>query len=376
MNSVNSVLEINLDAIKCNVLDIKKRLIDGQKICAVVKADAYGLGSKNISKYLDEFVDYFAVSSANEFFDIKKYVTKPILILDPIYDKKVVLKLILSGAELMISNMIEFETIRSIVIKTKLNTKIHLCLNTGMNRFGFKDEDAIEKVIEEIKKTQKISIVGVFSHYFEANNENFAKMQFELFEKFKNKINLKLNNNPIFHLSNSDGVLFKNGFDMARVGMALLNDKSYQTITLKSKIVEFQNLKKGESAGYSACFVANRKTKLAVVSFGYADGIFRNISGRGYVLVNGKYAKIVAVCMDSILIDVTGISAKIFDDVILIGKSGKSQIFICDMACWCDTISYEIFVKISKRVKRKYYLEGRVYAGHNRKVSCKKIGGC
>lgn len=376
MNGVNSVLEINLDAIKCNVVETKKKLVDGQKLCAVVKADAYGLGAKKISKFLDEFVDYFAVSSASEFFDIKKHVTKPILILDPIYDKATILKLILNDAELMVSNMIEFELIKNIVIKTKLYARVHLCLNTGMNRFGFKDDDSINKVIDEIQKTQKISICGVFSHYFEANNENFAKMQFELFEKFKNKITLKLNKIPIFHISNSDGVIFKNGFDMARVGIALWNDKSYQTITLKSKIVEFQNLKKGETAGYSACFVATKKTKLAVVSFGYADGIFRNISGRGYVLVNGKFAKIVAVCMDSILIDVTNVDAEIFDDVILIGKSGKFQIFVCDVASWCDTISYEILTKISKRVKRKYFIEGRVYAGHNRKVSSKKIARC
>ena len=109
-----------------------------------------------------------------------------------------------------------------------------------------------------------------------------------------------------------------------------------------------------ESAGYSRCFVASNKTKIAVVAIGYADGIFRRIAGRGYVLINDEYCKIVAVCMDSILVDVTGIQVSLYDDVVLIGKDKEKQIFICDVAKWCDTIGYEIITSISSRVKRKY----------------------
>ena len=149
-------------------------------------------------------------------------------------------------------------------------------------------------------------------------------------------------------------MLYKNGFDMVRVGMSLYTDKIYQTVSLYSKIVDIQNLEPGEVAGYDAVFKANKRTKLAVVQIGYGDGIFRNIVGRGYVLINGNYAKIVAVCMDSILIDVTGLQVKIQDKVVLIGRSGNKHIFICDVASWCDTIDYEIIIGLAKRVERRY----------------------
>ena len=99
---------------------------------------------------------------------------------------------------------------------------------------------------------------------------------------------------------------------------------------------------------------ATQKTKLAAVQIGYADGLFRNIYKNGYVLINDCYAKIVAVCMDSMMVDVTGIKCKIGDQAVLIGKSKTKQIFICDVAGWCDTIGYEIIAKLSSRIKRKY----------------------
>ncbi len=162
------------------------------------------------------------------------------------------------------------------------------------------------------------------------------------------------NLNVIYHLASSDGVLFKNGFDMVRAGMMLYTDKNFETISLKSRVLDIQNLNAFESAGYSAIFRAEKKTKIAVVGIGYGDGVFRNITSKGYVLINGNFAKIVAVCMDSILVDVTNLDVQIYDEVVLIGKSKDKQIFICDMASWCDTIDYEIIVRLSQRVERKY----------------------
>lgn len=349
---------------------------NGQKLCAVVKADAYGLGSKTVCDFLNSMVDYFAVSSAEEFFEINKIVSKPILILDPIYNEGNLKRLISAGAEFSISNNESFDKLKEIVIETEQTAKVHIALNTGMNRFGFKDEKSIKSILSKIKKSQKICILGVFSHYFEAKTEKYANFQYDKFLSFKSIFDNICDEKIIFHLASSDGLMFKNGFDMVRTGMIMFNDKSYQTITLKSKIIEIQNLNVGETAGYSACFVAKRKTKLAVVSIGYADGVFRNISGKGFVLVNGSYAKIVAVCMDSILIDITNIDAKIFDDVVLIGKSGNNHIYICDVAKWCDTIGYDVLVKISKRVERQYFFEGKNYANHNRKISCKEANRC
>ena len=233
--------------------------------------------------------------------------------------------------------------------------KIHLAFNTGMNRLGFCGEKEIFDVINICRKTQNISIIGVFSHYYDANNKNIAEMQFLKFAQLKEKINKNFeDNNIIFHLASSYGVVNQNGFDMARVGFLMYDDSMFSTIKLCAKIIDFQVLQNGDTAGYDGVFVAKKKTKLAIIQIGYADGIFRNIVKHGYVLINNNFAKIVAICMDSMIVDATEISCKIGDDVVIIGKDKTKQIFICDVARWCDTIGYKIIAKLSSRIKRKY----------------------
>ena len=334
--------------------NIKRLLKYNQKLCVVAKANCYGLGAKTVCANLNEFADYFAVSSASEFFEIKKVVTKQIVILDPVFND--LKKLVKEDAELTISNYESLDKIIETAKESNKKIRVHIAVNTGMNRFGFKTKKEILDVIEKIKKSQNIIISGVFSHYFDAKSQEIASFQFKRFLKIKDFCLSNFNLNAIYHLASSDGILFKNGFDMVRAGMMLYTDKNFQTITLKSRILDIQYLNPHESAGYLAIFRAKEKTKIAVVGIGYGDGIFRNIVNKGYVLINNKYAKIVAVCMDTMLVDVTNISAKIYDEVVLIGKSGDKQIFICDMASWCDTIDYEIIVRLADRIERRYIL--------------------
>ena len=349
-----SILEVNLRAIKNNLANVRRLLKYNQKLCVVAKANCYGLGAKFICKNLNNYADYFAVSSPAEFYEIKRVVNKPIVILDPVFNG--LKKLIKSGAELTISNTDSLHILIKTIEDLKLTAKVHIAINTGMNRFGFKSIYELFKILTIIKKSQKIAINGVFSHYFDANNKNYANIQFNKFLKVKNFCIEKFDLNCIYHLANSDGIIYKNGFDMVRAGMILYSDKSYQTITLKTKILDIQKLSKNETAGYSAVFVAKQLKTIAIVGIGYGDGIMRNIVKKGYVLINNSYAKIVAICMDTMLVDITGIDAKIYDEVVLIGRSKNKQIFICDMASWCDTIDYEIIVRLSSRIERKYIL--------------------
>ncbi len=364
MNKINkkvvnqiAVLEINLSAIKSNIKFIREKLNRNQKLCVVAKANSYGLGAKEMCRHLDSQADYFAVSSPKEFYEIKQVVTKPVLILDPVFEG--IVPLIESGAELTVSNFESIEAICKYSSQAKKQCKVHIAVNTGMNRFGFKTFHEFEKAVNILTKMSHVAIVGVFSHFFEADNKLSSKVQYKIFQEFENFFKTKFynyNQNVLFHLSNSDGVFNLNGFDMARVGMALYSDVLFPTITLKSKITDIQKLEKDEMAGYSGQFKAKKNTTLGVVAIGYGDGIFRNIRKHGYALVNGKKAKIVAVCMDSIMIDITEINAKVLDDVVLIGMSGNSQIFICDVAKWCDTIGYDIITRLSARVERKYII--------------------
>ena len=352
-----SVLRVNLCEIKNNFKDVKNLLNNNQKICVVLKANAYGLGSKKICKLLNQDADYFAVSSLKEYYEIKTISQKPILILDPVYDG--VEKLLKDGAELTVSNFESLNIIDCVSKKLNIKAKVHIAINTGMNRFGFKTKSDILKLISIIKKSQNISVLGVFSHYFSSKNKIFAIYQYFLFNDYVKFFEKNFSKKPIFHLSNSAGVELFNGFDMVRVGIKIFDDTKHNTLSLESKIIDIQTLKKGESAGYEGVFVSKKTgTKIAIVAIGYADGIFRNIVKEGYVLINDNYAKIVAICMDTMLVNVTDFFARIGDRVLIFGKDKTNQIFVCDVARWCDTISYEILTHISKRVKRKYIMQG------------------
>ena len=269
-----SVLEINLNAIKKNINVIKTKLNRKQKLCMVIKANAYGFGGKTVSKFCNGLVDYFAVSCVREYYEIITNITKPVLILEPVYEG--IESLIESGAELTISNYESLDKVLLAVSKSDKCCKVHIAINSGMNRFGFKRTIDILNVVNILQKTQNIVICGVFSHYFMANDKYFAKKQSLFFKNIKEKIDGILPN-CLFHICATDGVVFNNCFDMARVGIGCYTDKLFQTITLKSKLVDIQILEKGECAGYSAIFVAKRKTKLGVVCIGYGDGIMRNI---------------------------------------------------------------------------------------------------
>ena len=333
---------------------MKKKLKENQKLCVVVKADAYGLGAKKICKTLSPVVDYFAVSSVKEFFEIMSLTKKPILILDPIYEN--ITKVARFGCEFCVSNLVQFEQVlKESKRNKKVAYKIHIKINSGMNRFGFNSLDDIMKVLELSSKTQNIFVSGVFSHFFDAKSPEFAEKQLKFVSNIKDIITKKYySKRTIFHISNSDGLDDFCEFGMARVGMKIYDDTHFETLKWKSKVVEIQTLKRGETTGYSRCFVAKKTTKIAVVQVGYADGIMRRIAGRGFVLIHDNFCKILAVCMDSIMVDITGLDACLYDDVILLGRDKENQIFICDIALWCDTIGYEIITRISQRVKRKY----------------------
>lgn len=319
----------------------------------MAKANCYGFGYK-LCSFFDSEVDYFAVSSYYEFIKIKKYVTKPILILDTIYDKKQLKYLIKNNAELTVSNKESLEVLINVSKSVNKKIKIHIAINTGMNRLGIKEEREIIDIVNLVKKTQNIEIKGIFSHYFQANNKYFDNLQIKILNKMVYIIRKMLNISPIIHICSSDGVLTKNYGDMVRVGYGIYSDKSYETIILKTKIIDIQYLDKNEVAGYNGIFVSNKNTKLAVIGIGYGDGILRNITNKGYVLINDRYAKIVACCMDTMIVDVTDINSKVNDDVVIIGKYEKNKISICDIACWCDTIGYEIIVRLSDRIKRNF----------------------
>lgn len=351
-----STLKIYVDEIKNNINLIKSCLPNNQKYCFVSKANCYGYGIE-LCKYIESDVDYFAVSSASEFLVLKNIVKKDIIILDPIY--KNITNCLKQNAIFTISNIECLKKLISFAEKNNVKCRAYIAVNTGMNRFGFSSTKELDEACELIKNTQNIKVLGLFSHYYSGNQQKSVLEQNKKFKKFQSLIKSKFGNNLTYHISATDAAInfvYKNESEnsFVRVGIGNYTDKYFKTIELESRVIEIKKLKSGDGAGYGKIFTAKCACTIAVVAIGYGDGILRNIVKNGYVLINDYYCKIVAVCMDAILVDATFAKPKIGSKVTIIGKQKKNQIFICDLATWCDTIEYEIIVRLSDRIERKY----------------------
>lgn len=372
MESFNNYI-ISKKAIYHN-LKILKKINKDCKVCAVVKANGYGLGAQNVVKQVDNNIDFYAVACMREAIELRKHTQKPVLILNfvPIKSFENCIKLNIS---ISVCGLDEVKLLCKYINNHKkdfYNTdkafkkiNIHLAINTGMNRVGFKNVNDFFGAIKQLKKYQRfINIEGIFTHFHNSANDEKTNNQFCIFMQFVKILSLYFDIDKIIkHVANSYSAVKnkKYGLDMVRVGILLygsLEDKKYlnklklkQTLQIKTKIINITHIKKGEFVGYGKNFVAKKDMIIGTIPLGYADGIFRSYAKKGFVLCGGKRCKIVGnICMDMFMIDVSNIKAKIFDEVVVIGvdKFGN-EITIDEVAKNCDTISYEILTNIKKQ---------------------------
>ena len=305
----------------------------------VVKADCYSHGDV-IDAIIEAGCNYLAVATLDESLEIrKKYKDIPILCLE-IID--------IENIEIAKQNNITI-TVASldyaIKIKDIKDIKIHIKINTGMNRLGIKSKSEFEQVYK------LLNIEGVYSHIYNAKNKKDTLKQFEVFKNF-----VKGKNIEIVHIQASDALILYGKLDFAnaaRLGIIMygFSDelKLKPTFTLHSQVIQIQELNKNETLGYNALYKANQKEKIAVVAIGYADGIIRKNTGR-FVFINNKKYKIVGnICMDMLFVKVDDF-VKEFDDVLIL----KDIEHINYTAKHLDTISYEVLCSIGKRVPRIY----------------------
>lgn len=342
-------LIVNLKNIKRNVEQKKAALKKGCRFCAVVKANAYGLGAERIATAIESDVDYFAVARVIELVRLKKSgIKKPILVLGRLFEKEIVDCLNFDG-EMQASSFEELVQISKIATMLNKVAIIHLAFNTGMNRFGFSPEMA-EDVASFSKSLTNICIKGVFSHFHSAANSKENEKQNFVFNSIVRHFP-----NCIVHIASSLASETPNyQYSMVRVGIDIYIGK-HPAVSLCTTVVQTFNLKKGDSCGYSKIYTAKENEKLATISMGYADAIPRRASGSAKVVVCDEICDIVAVCMDSSIIKIPP-NCPIFagERVYVIGKCKKNSSNIFDFAASCDTIPYEILTGISQRVKRKY----------------------
>ena len=384
-------LEINKENLRKNLEKI--RSINKNIIC-VIKDNAYGLGIKNILPILlENNCNYFAVAYSDEAVKIREILKNfekekklkflenrkiKIMALNYIKPKKLEYA-IENDVELTVFNFSQLSDYLKILEESFENTvlKIHIKVNSGMNRLGFNESEILE-LIEKIKKYEinsknnKLEIISIFSHISDAENQIETEKQVE---KYENILKIFDKNNVKYqykHLQASP-LLFKYGekynYDLARVGMALygMEPLSYDVglfdvITVKSQIINIRNVKKNDKISYGSKGIVKRDSKIGIVSIGYAHGLQKQIenSQEAYVLVNGKKAKIVGeICMDMIFVDLTDINdVEINDEVVIVGSQRnvengtQKKITLRQVAKWSWTIQDDVLTKFS-RIKKQ-----------------------
>ena len=359
-----TILEINLNALVDNLNYYRSKLKPETKMVCMVKASAYGAGSCEIAKTLqDHRVDYLAVAVADEGSELRKVgVTGSIIIMNPelsafktMFDYKL-------EPEVYSFNLLN-ELVKAAEKEGVTNFPIHIKLDTGMHRLGFAPSD-VPELIARLKRQTSVIPRSVFSHLVGSDSKDFdafTRKQIETFEEAAGKLQEAFPHKILKHICNTAGIERYPGaqFDMVRLGLGLYGVDPYtnkilhNVSTLKTTILQIREVPQEDTVGYSRKGRLNRDSRIAAIPIGYADGLNRRLgNGNAYCLVNGQKAPYVGnICMDVCMIDVTDIDCKEGDKVIVFGD----DLPVTLLADVLGTIPYEILTGVSNRVKRVYF---------------------
>lgn len=369
--------EINLDNLVYNIKQVREKS-KSKELIGVVKADAYGHGAVEVAPVLlQNGATRLAVAVLTEGVELRKSGIKcPIMILG-LTPETLSDDLIKYDIEPAVSSYEYALTLSNIAQSKGKTIKIHIAIDTGMGRIGFlPSEESVEEVCK-ISKLANIEIEGLFSHFCTADeaDKSYSNMQFEKYNWFYEKLiskSIKINMRDI---ANSAAImeLPETHYDGTRPGIILYGyypskdvDKNELSIkpvmTWKANVVHVKSLEKGEYISYGRKFRTERKSIIATLPIGYADGYTRMMSGKAKVIINGKFAPVVGnICMDQCMIDVTDVgNVKVGDEVILMGSDGNLKFNADDMAAILGTINYEVICMVSKRVPRVYIEDGQI----------------
>ena len=359
-------LEINLSALAANLNHFRSLLRPETKIVSMVKANAYGVGSVEVSKTLQHHrADYLAVALADEGVELRNEgIYLPIIVMDP---EEVAMDAIIAyNLEPNIYNFTTLANFNRAVQNAGLSDyPVHIKIDSGMHRLGFEYED-MDRLISEIKSSN-LKIRSVFSHLAGSDDPQFDSFTLEQINRFSrcaDKLIDAFDYKILKHILNSAGIerFTQYQFDMVRLGIShygfsSLPDVKLQNVcTLKTIILQIKTVHAGESVGYSRKTFLSSDRRIAVIPIGYADGFDRHLSnGVGEVLIHGRRCKVIGnICMDQAMVDVTDIpDVKQGDEVVIFGD----ELPLEEMAAKLGTITYEILTSISPRVARVYYNE-------------------
>ena len=361
-----TVMEVNLTALVDNVRYFRNLLKPKTKLTCMVKAFAYGAGSVEVSKALQQsgLVDYLAVAVADEGVELRRAgITLPIIIMDP---GVAAMDIILENN--LEPNVYSHQSLKTVIADAEAkgleNYPIHIKIDSGMHRLGFYQED-MPWLIAHLKAHKAVRVQSVFSHLAgsdEAQFDAFTKEQIHYFDACAETLKKGLNTPILKHICNSAGIerFTKYQFDMCRLGIGMygfsFNGAQLRNVcTLKTTILSVKTVKAGETIGYGRHTRLEEDRVIAVIPIGYADGFDRRFSNYGgEVLVRGKRCPVVGnVCMDQAMIDVTEADARPGDIAEVFGDKMPLQ----ELADKLGTITYEILTSVSRRVQRIYFYE-------------------
>ena len=350
-----TVMEVNLSDFKYNINSIKKYINSDVLLMPVIKANGYGT-YLNLSTILDEF-KIVCVALVDEGVLLReKGYTGDILVInqpdiseiDEIFKYKLIVGL---SDEEFLEEMVKFDD----------RFRVHIEVDTGMGRTGIRDLSLVNK----LKNCPNIIVEGIYSHLSSADDDvEFTDNQIKMFNEYVEKIKDIFPDIKYIHLAASNGIINypTSYYNAVRVGIIMYGYESFNgclekldlkpICKLKSKITFLKEVDEGTPISYNHDFITKKKSRIATIPIGYADGLRRDLSNRGHVVINGNLCPIVGkVCMDSIMVDVSDIECKLGDEVYI---WDNDLIKVEDIAKECNTINYEIISTISSRVPRVF----------------------
>ncbi|AVK48104.1 alanine racemase [Clostridium sp. MF28] len=375
--------EIDLDAIAYNMKNIKN-LAKDKEVIAVVKADCYGHGALDVAPtLLENGASRLAVAVLTEGIELRNdNIKAPIMILGytPSYLNE---ELIKYDLEQTVYDLDYAKELSKTALNLNKKAKIHIAIDTGMGRIGFLPT---EKAIDDICKIcslEGLEVIGIFTH-FSTSDEKDKEYTNEQFEKFTDLLKKLSNLNieiPIKHVSNSGAIMDmpETYLDAVRAGIILYgyypsnevkkeNLSLKPALTLKATITRVQEMDAGMSISYGRTFKTERKSLIATIPIGYADGYSRLLAKNAKVIINGQFAPIVGrICMDQCMIDITDINGdiKVGDEVIILGEQNGLRFNADNFAEIMGTINYEILCMLKYRIPRVYVKNGKIFNVRN-----------
>lgn len=349
----NTYAEINLTNIGNNIRKILKKYSNYKYYFGVVKADAYGHNDlKVVKEIIASGCNYLAVSSLEESIKIRKHFENiPILCLEPV-NLKHIKKCAIYNITITISSK---EYLQNLLKQEDVNLKVHLKLDTGMNRLGIKTQADLD-IIYKMMMSSNLYLEGIYSHICWSDNKDYTLKQFLKFREILS--NIDTTSIPVIHLPNSETLVnypkldIVNGVRLGIIMYGFTNDKNLDlqsTFSVVSQILEIKQVKQGEKIGYSGSYEALRDMTIGIVPIGYADGIIRINTGRGIIINDKEYNIVGNICMDILMVEIDD-KVKVDDKVYVI----KDISHINRIADYTKTIPYEVICMISKRVPKKY----------------------